>query len=96
MFATIVSIVSICAATAGIIFGIMTQKRNTESDIEKKATEMAVLNVKLDNIGNDTRDIKDTVNNVVKDQKSFSERLVKVEESTKQAHHRIDEINEEK
>ena len=89
--ALIVTIISVCFA---IYFGCKSAKRNDNSDVENKAIERATINVKLDQIGGDVRDIKYDVTGVKKDLQTLSERVVKVEESTKQAHHRIDGIEE--
>ncbi len=91
VIALIVTIVSVAFA---IYFGLKSSRRSDNSDVEKKATEQATINVKLDQIGGDVRDIKYDVTGVKKDFQMLSERVVKVEESAKQAHHRIDGIEE--
>lgn len=96
--ATIISIialvVTVVSVAFAIYFGIKNTKRSDSSDIEKKAYEQASINVKLDQIGGDVRDIKYDVTGVKKDFLVLSERMVKVEESAKSAHHRIDGIEE--
>ena len=86
--------VTLISVTFAIYFGLKSTKRSDNSDIEKKATEAATINVKLDQIGGDVRDIKYDVTGVKKDFQALSERVVKVEESAKSAHHRIDGIEE--
>ena len=87
-------IVTIFSVSFAIYFGLKSSKRNDSSDIEKKATEQATINVKLDQIGGDVRDIKYDVTGVKKDFQMLSERVVKVEEAAKSAHHRLDGIEE--
>ena len=91
IFALITTIISV---TFAIYFGIKSSKRNDNSDVESKAIERATINVKLDQIGGDVRDIKYDVTGVKKDFQMLTERVVKVEESAKSAHHRIDGIEE--
>ncbi len=74
-------------------------KADVDSNREKATTEaashardMATINVKLDGISGDVRDIKDENRSVRSDVSHLTERVVKVEESTKSAHHRLDMI----
>ena len=53
------------------------------------------VETKIDYIGGDIKDIRDDVKTVSVRQEDMAERLVKVEESTKSAHHRIDGIEEQ-
>ncbi len=96
--ATVISIialiVTIISVSFAVYFGLKNSKRNDGADIEKKAYEQASINVKLDQIGGDVRDIKYDVTGVKKDFQLLNERVIKVEESAKSAHHRIDGIVE--
>ena len=51
----VISIVSVLVALYSVI---KSTKRADTSDVEKKAVESATINVKLDQIGADVRDIK--------------------------------------
>ena len=51
-------LIAIASLSASIYFGLKNSKRGDRSDIEAKAAETATINVKLDNIGNDVKDIK--------------------------------------
>ena len=53
------------------------------------------VETKIDYMGGDIKDIRDDVKTVSVRQEDMAERLVKVEESTKSAHHRIDGIEEQ-
>lgn len=86
--------ITILSVSFAIYFGLKSCKRSDNSEVEKKATETATVNVKLDQIGSDVRDIKYDITGVKKDFQALSERVVKVEESAKQAHHRIDDVVE--
>ena len=50
------------------------------------------LTLKLENIGIGVTEIKSEINNIKSETKDNRERLIKVEESAKQAHKRLDSI----
>ncbi|MFR1888131.1 hypothetical protein [Blautia sp.] len=87
-------LIAIASLSASIYFDLKNSKRGDRSDIEAKAAETATINVKLDNIGNDVKDIKYDISAVKTDVQNLAERMVIVEQSTKSAHHRIDGIEE--
>lgn len=89
IFALFVTAVSVAFA---IYSGIKNGKRNDTSDIERKAAETATINVKLDQIGGDVRDIKYDMTATKKDVQALTERMITVEQSTKSAHHRLDAV----
>lgn len=74
----------------GLYQGVINLKRNSYLDIKGDASEMTMVIVKLENIGNGITEIKNELSNVKQDIKDVSERLVKVEESSKSAHKRLD------
>lgn len=73
-----------------IYFGIINVKRNKSSDDKQDASEMTTVIVKLENIGTGITEIKSEMTNVKNDIKENRERIIKVEESTKQSHRRLD------
>ena len=91
---TLVSIFALFATAISVVFavyfGLKNTKRSDTSDIERKAAETATINVKLDQIGRDVKDIKDDITVTKKDVQSLTERVITLEQSTKSAHHRID------
>lgn len=70
--------------------GIVNLKRNRSKDDKSDATEMTTVIVKLENIGTGITEIKSEMNNVKNDIKENRERIIKIEESAKQAHKRLD------
>ena len=86
--ALLISLVSVGFA---IYFGVKSSRRADTSEVEQKAIESATINVKLDTIAGDVRDIKYDMTAVKKDVQGLTERMIVVEQSTKSAHHRIDE-----
>lgn len=87
----VISIVSVLVALYSVI---KSTKRADTSDVEKKAVESATINVKLDQIGADVRDIKYDITAVKKDVQGLTERMIIVEQSTKSAHKRLDSMEE--
>lgn len=82
-----ISFVSLCFA---VWMGLKGDKRTDTKDIEERARENAKINFKLDEISGTTREIKQDISSVRDEIKSHNDRLIKVEESAKQAHKRID------
>jgi peptidoglycan hydrolase CwlO-like protein len=87
-------LISVVSVAFAVYAGINNMKRNSTADIKKDAVEMATINVKLDTIGRGVDDIKLEQKTINKDIKDLSNRVLKVEESAKSAHHRIDDIIE--
>lgn len=81
----------ICTFT-GLIIGFFTFSRNRDKDVKSDATESAIIRTKLDNIGQSVDSIR--IDFKASDQRwtALSETVIRVEESTKQAHKRIDQI----
>lgn len=85
-------LISVLSVGFAIYFGFKSTKRADTTEVEQKAIESATINVKLDTIAGDVRDIKYDMTAVKKDVQGLTERMIVVEQSTKSAHHRIDEI----
>ncbi|RRN68470.1 hypothetical protein EI200_19740 [Peribacillus simplex] len=85
----------LCTAT-GAVLGLLTFSRNRKNDIKSNvkndATESAIIRTKLDNIGQSVDSIR--IDFKASDQRwnALSERVIRNEESVKQAHKRIDQI----
>lgn len=91
IIAIIISFVSLCFA---VWMGLKGDRRTDTKDIEERARENAKINFKLDEISGTTREIKQDISSVRDDIKSHNDRLIKVEESAKQAHKRIDTLEQ--
>lgn len=83
-------LISVVSVAFSIFFGLKNSKRTDTKDIEERVKENTRINIKLDNIGQTTQDIKAEVSSMRDDIKSHNERLIKLEESCKSAHHRLD------
>ena len=82
----------IVSVAFAIYFGLKSNRRNDVKDIEDKATRDAIINTKLDVISSGVKDIKDDMSTMSKRVSELDRRVVIVEQSTKSAHHRLDEI----
>jgi tetrahydromethanopterin S-methyltransferase subunit G len=72
--------------------GLINKKNDFKSSVKNDATESAIIRTKLDNIGQSVDSIR--IDFKASDQRwtALSERVIRNEESTKQAHKRIDKI----
>ena len=82
-------------ALIGCIVGLAGWLRNHDSDNEKETSNMTTVIVKLENIRGSISDLKLDLKRTAEDLQSIDRRLTVVEESTKQAHIRINEIKGE-
>ena len=73
--------------------GVSNLKRNNRVDAENDATQMTTVIVKLENISSGVSDIKADMHNVKDEIRELRDKLIKVEESTKSAHRRIEEFH---
>lgn len=92
-------IISIISVAFSVFFGLFTlgfnlknNKKSDNSELEERVRENTRINMKLDAISSNTEEIKKEVAEMRKELNSHDNRIVKVEESVKQAHHRIDEL----
>ena len=100
-------IISIISVTFSVFFGLFSlffniknNKKSDNSDLAERVRENTRINMKLDTISSNTTEIKNEVTEMRKELNSHDNRIVKVEESVKSAHHRIDgletRLNEDK
>ena len=87
-------LISMVSVAFSVYFGLKNSKRTDTKDIEERVKENTRINTKLDNITQTTQEIKSEISSMRDDIKSHNDRLIKVEESAKQAHHRIDGIED--
>ena len=87
-------IISVLSLGFSVFMGLKSNKRTDAKDIEERVKENTRSNMKLDAISNNTTDIKNEVSEMRKEINSHDSRIVKVEESVKSFHHRLDGIEE--
>ena len=75
-----------------LYYGMLNIRRNLKHDDAKAATQLTTVMVKLENISNGIAEIKTDMHNIHREAKESRERLIKVEESAKQAHRRLDSL----
>ena len=89
--ALLISVISVCFS---VYFGLKNNKRTDTKHIEERVKDNTRINVKLDDIGQDTKEIKSEISSMREDSKMHNDRIIKVEESCKQAHHRLNGLEE--
>ena len=85
-------IISVLSLGFSVYMGLKNNKRTDTKDVEERVKENTRINMKLDAISSNTTDIKNEVSETRKEINSHDNRIIKVEESVKSAHHRIDGI----
>jgi peptidoglycan hydrolase CwlO-like protein len=85
-------LVGIVSVAFAVYFGLKSNRRNDVKDIEDRAANNAKVNMKLDNISQNVNDIKYDISATKKEVRDLTERVVTVEQSTKSAHHRLDDF----
>jgi predicted nucleic acid-binding Zn-ribbon protein len=83
-------LISIISVVFSVYFGMKNNKRSDTKEIEARVMNDTKINAKLDNISLTMQDVKTEISTMREDLKAYNERLIKVEESCKQAQHRLD------
>lgn len=86
-----ISITLFCTI-AGAIIGYLTFQRNTKSDVKQDTRDSTSVAVKLDYISKGVDDIRLDIKAANREIDSLKEKYIRVDESTKQAHKRLDKI----
>ena len=84
--------IGILCTVLGFVVSFLTFNRNRDKDVRNDATESAVIRTKLDNINQGVESIRIDIKANEKRVSDLNERVIRVEESSKQAHKRIDSI----
>lgn len=85
-------LISLLSGLVGIIIGIATFNRNRDKDVKQDAARQAVMETKLDAISSGVLTIQVDLKAHEKKWDDMDTRLVRVEESSKSAHKRIDSL----
>lgn len=86
-------VISVLSLGFSVFMGLKSNKRTDTKDIEERVKENTRINMKLDNINSTTQDIKTELLSVRADIQKHNDKLIILEQSCKQAHKRIDELN---
>ena len=87
---TLAVLVSIASLSFSIYMGLKNSKRTDSKDIEERVARETKLDVKLDEIGNDVKEVKETVRTIQGDVNNHEGRIVKLEASYSRLHERVD------
>lgn len=88
----LIALVGLISTIVGIILGILGYKKKSETDIREDTQKETILSTKLDYISKNVDDIKLDLKSKVERDAKIAERIVKIEESLKVAHHRIEDL----
>lgn len=100
-------IISIISVAFSVFFGLFTlglnlknNKKSDNAELTERVKQNTRINMKLDTISSNTTEIKNEVTEMRRELNSHDNRIIKVEEKVKSAHHRIDgleaRLNEDK
>lgn len=92
MTVEIALLISLVSMAFSIYFGLKNSKRSDTKDVEERVKQNTTINLKLDGIAASVQDIKQEMSTIKTEIGNHNERLIKVEESIKSAHKRIDEM----
>lgn len=87
--------IALLCTVAGVVISYFGFYRNRDKEIKRDASESAIISTKLDAIGSDVKSIRIDMKTEQLARMELSERVTRVEESSKQAHKRIDKLEEE-
>lgn len=85
-------LISIVSVSFSIFFGIKNSKKSDKQEIAERIARDTRVDMKLDEISKDVKDVKETVRNIQNDVKDHEGRIVKLEASYKAEHKRLDDI----
>ena len=83
-------VISIVSVGFGLLSGILNLRRNQKADDKSEATQLTMVIVKLEGISMGVSEIKNKMSSIESETKENRERIIKVEESAKQANLKID------
>ena len=89
MIGLVISTISVACA---IYFSHKNSKKTDVREIEQRVAERTETNMKLDEINRNTQEIRYDVTAVKKDVQRHGEKIIEIEASAKQAHHRLDTL----
>lgn len=91
-YVVIISVVSVVCTILGVVVGMSNLRRNQRADDKFEGSQFTRIEVQLEHIAKRTEDIARCISDIKDEIKEHRERIVRAEESTKQAHKRLDEL----
>ncbi|KMY49579.1 hypothetical protein [Peribacillus loiseleuriae] len=87
--------IGVLCAIIGAVISFLAFSLNRDKDVKTGASESAVIRTKLDNINSGVESIRIDIKANERRVSELSERVIRVEESSKQAHKRLDNMERE-
>jgi septal ring factor EnvC (AmiA/AmiB activator) len=87
-----VAVIGLVCTLIGGIIGFLSFSRSRDKDVKSDASELAVIRTTLTNISSGVSNIQIDIKANERRTNELSERVIRIEESTKQAHLRINEL----
>lgn len=85
-------LISCVSLLLAIIVAIINIRDKNQSNDKQEASQITTLIVKLESIAEGVNEIKSDMRNMRADVQALRDRVVVVEQSTKSAHHRLDDL----
>lgn len=85
-------LISVVSVVIAAVVAVTTIRRNNTTDDRQEASNLTTLIVKLENINDGVNEIKSDMRNMKSDIQDLRDRLIRVEQSDKSAHHRLDTL----
>ena len=92
MSTVVIPILSVICVVLSLVIGFLTFNRNRDKDVRSDASENAVIKTKLDSISNGVENIRIDIKANEKKVTELSEKLIRIDESNKSLHKRVDAI----
>lgn len=86
--------IAVLCTVVGILITILTFTLNRDKQVKSEASESAVIRTKLDNISLGVESIRIDIKANEQRTNELTERVIRVEESSKQAHKRLDNFEQ--
>jgi peptidoglycan hydrolase CwlO-like protein len=87
-----IAVIGALCTLLGTVIGFLGFSRNRDKDVRNDASKNAVIETQLNNISSGIDNIRIDIKTNERRVTELSERVIRVEESSKQAHKRIDKI----
>lgn len=89
-------LLSALSVSIALYFGIKNNRRSQKKEDKEEASQDAIVITKLETIEKGVDDIKEELKSVKADVKEDHDRIIRLDESAKQAHKRIDALEKGK
>ena len=89
---TLAVLVSILSLSFSVYMGLKNNKKTDEKEVAQRIERETRMDMKLNEISNDVKEVKETVKSIQNDVKDHEGRIVKLEASYKAEHKRLDEV----